>query len=308
MVLALEKDFDLPNLNVCGSDGVESRIITTSIVPAWGSRKVAQGVWMADQSDKEWERYGGTDPYYGVLAEDQYRQGNLGQAGLELFFRTGQDHIDHVLETVKSAFGLPELKRGLDFGCGVGRLVIPMSRRFSEVVGLDISESMLKETRKNCEVKEIKNVLLELSDDGLTRLKGNFQFIHSFIVFQHINPGRGTALFEKLVDHVAPGGVGAIQFCYHIELPWKSAMKRKILRSLPWLHAPINILKKRPWSYPLMEMNEYDCNRLLSILQRASIHQVKIEFTDHAGHWGAIIYFRKDDPGPRGAASVKQGP
>lgn len=249
---------------------------------------------MAKKSDKEWERYGSTDPYYGVLSDVQYRQGNLGPVGLEQFFRTGQDHIDHVLETIESAFGLPELKRGLDFGCGVGRLVIPMARCFSEVVGLDISKSMLKEARKNCEAKDIKNVLLELSDDGLTRLKGEFQFIHSYIVFQHINARRGTALFEKLLDHLAPGGVGAIHFCYHIELPRISSIKRKLLRTLPWLHAPINILNKRPWLYPLMEMNEYDCNKLLSALQRRSIHQVKLDFRDHGGHWGVIIYLRKD--------------
>ena len=33
--------------------------------------------------------------------------------------------------------------RTLDFGCGVGRVAIPLARRFEHVVGLDVSPGML---------------------------------------------------------------------------------------------------------------------------------------------------------------------
>jgi len=33
--------------------------------------------------------------------------------------------------------------RALDFGCGAARLVIPLAKRFEEVVGIDISPSTM---------------------------------------------------------------------------------------------------------------------------------------------------------------------
>ena len=251
---------------------------------------------MGAQSDKQWKQYGGLDPYYGVLAEEHYRKGNLDQAGLDRFFRTGEEHVEHVLNVVEAIFGSVPVGRALDFGCGVGRLVIPMAKRFGEVMGLDISEAMLREAKENCERRGVGNAVFELSDEALSQARGRFQFIHSFIVFQHILPRRGLALFERLVDLLEPGGIGAVQFCYHIELPWGTALKRRLLRLFPWLHLLLNIAKGRPLRYPLMEMNEYDCNRILALLQSRGIREVHTEFTDHGGHWGIFIYF-KSAPG-----------
>lgn len=249
---------------------------------------------MGRQSDREWKRYGDIDPYYGVLAEEQYRRPNLGSEGLERFFRTGEKHVQHVLDVAISSFRMKRWARALDFGCGVGRVVLPLAERFPEVVGVDVSQGMLEEARRNCEYRGIGNVGLLTSDDHFHGLKGTFSFIHSFIVFQHIHPSRGLDIFTRLLEFLEPGGVGAMQFCYHIRLTKVSAVKRKILHLFPWVHIGVNIVKKRPLFYPLMEMNEYDCNAILSILQERSFRQVVLEFTDHGGHWGVMIYFQKE--------------
>ncbi|HKJ31811.1 MAG TPA: class I SAM-dependent methyltransferase [Balneolales bacterium] len=83
------------------------------------------------------------------------------------------------------------INRALDFGCGVGRLLIPLSVYSSHVTGVDVSESMLDEARKNCEARQITNVDFIKSDDDLSLLNRKFNFIHSYIVFQHIPAKRG---------------------------------------------------------------------------------------------------------------------
>ena len=54
----------------------------------------------------------------------------------------------------------------LDFGCGVGRLVIPLAKISTSAVGIDVSESMLAEARKNCELNSVHNIDLVKSDDA----------------------------------------------------------------------------------------------------------------------------------------------
>ena len=54
-------------------------------------------------SDKEWEQIGRRDPYYGVLSLDKFRTAQLDNDSLEEFFISGRDHIDFVLETIRTS-------------------------------------------------------------------------------------------------------------------------------------------------------------------------------------------------------------
>src|SRR5436190_21944086 len=102
-------------------------------------------------TDDEWEDWGLRDPYYGVLTDDKLRRRNLTDEALDQFFRSGKDDIEHLLHIASTRID-PAFtpQRALNFGCGVGRLLIPLAGIAEEVVGLDVSESMLKEARKNC--------------------------------------------------------------------------------------------------------------------------------------------------------------
>ena len=61
-------------------------------------------------------------------------------------------------------------KSSLDFGCGVGRLIIPFARVFEHVTGVDISPAMLEIAQRNCLEQGIHNVEFVRSDDELSRV------------------------------------------------------------------------------------------------------------------------------------------
>jgi 2-polyprenyl-3-methyl-5-hydroxy-6-metoxy-1,4-benzoquinol methylase len=166
-------------------------------------------------TDREWEKYGKDEPYYGVLTDEKYYKSNLTDQLKEEFFTSGYHQIDGVLRKIRKHIE-PSFKicKALDFGCGVGRLVIPLAKISEEVTGVDVSESMLKEAQKNCEFYSIKNVTLVKSDDGLSSIKGKFDFIHSFIVFQHIPIKRGEWIFKNLLEHLEDDGVGVFHFTF----------------------------------------------------------------------------------------------
>src|SRR3954471_18383643 len=73
---------------------------------------------------RNWEALGDTDPFYGVLS-DPSKQG--GQWNVDEFFASGRAHVDTLLRTLRSARATFLPGRCLDFGCGVGRVTVPLS-------------------------------------------------------------------------------------------------------------------------------------------------------------------------------------
>ena len=134
---------------------------------------------LTNDSDQDWERFARTEPYFAVLTEPQYR-GELSRSDRAEFFRTGEAHVSEMLSIIRTrlhpAFAPA---RALDFGCGVGRLLIPLAARCREVTGVDVSPAILDEARRNCEAAGVSNVVLIRGDDKLSAIKEEFDFIHS---------------------------------------------------------------------------------------------------------------------------------
>lgn len=252
-----------------------------------------------EDSDLAWERFGRTDAYFGVVSQDRFRHAGVpGQARRD-FFASGEAYIDSLIGILESGL-VQEFspRRGLDFGCGVGRLVLPLAKRCEAVVGIDVSESMLAEARKNCDEAGLTNIELLSSDDQLSQLSGSFDFIHSFIVFQHIAPRRGEALVQKLLGMLEDGGIGALHFTYGNRMPMRDRMIRLIRERVPLAHNVSNLFRGRPWGYPHMQMNEYNLNRLADMLEQNGCHQIMLRFSNHGGHRGAMLIFRKQALAP----------
>lgn len=253
---------------------------------------------MLRDTDRDWEIFGRTTPYFAVYTDEKFLPENLDEVARAEFFATGERHVERTLELIRRYLAADFAPaRTLDFGCGVGRLVLPLARRFPFVVGVDVSRSMLAEARRNCESPGLSNVEFVESDDDLSRVTGTFDFIHSYIVMQHIPRARGEALFQRLLTRLNPGGIGAVHFTY-TRHEWLRSVTparrfaRWLTESVPGWHGIINLAKGRSFNHPIMHMTSYDLNRLLSILQEHACQQVHAHFTNHSGHWGVMLLFQ----------------
>src|SRR5277367_1629330 len=100
-------------------------------------------------TDHEWEEWGRRDPYFGVLTHPRFRRANLTEAAKSEFFESGRLHVEYVMQVVRKHIDADFTpKRALDFGCGVGRILIPLAQVTQEVVGVDVSPSMLHEAKR----------------------------------------------------------------------------------------------------------------------------------------------------------------
>ncbi|WP_203310504.1 class I SAM-dependent methyltransferase [Sphingomonas beigongshangi] len=214
-------------------------------------------------TDTAWERWGRTDPYYGVLSVPKFRGASSSTA--EGFFESGDAFIRDRLEEATVAFGQFNRSRALDFGCGVGRLLIPLTRHFEQAVGVDISQSMRAECQRNLDARGLTNAILVQSDDALSETAGSFDFVNSYIVLQHIPVDRGYRIIERLLSVVAPSGVISLQFTVHRGDRRHQALLYWAQRFIPGVQMLTNAVKGRALGEPLVEMNEYDLAHVLAL-------------------------------------------
>jgi SAM-dependent methyltransferase len=253
-------------------------------------------------TDLEWEEWGRRDPYFGVITDPKFRRPDLTEQAVSDFFNSGDWHVQHILGFIRHHL-VPAFTpaRVLDFGCGVGRTLVPFAAIAQEVVGVDVSPSMLQEARINCATRGAANVSLLLSDDTLSTLTGDFDLVHSFIVFQHIPVARGRAIFARLLAFLRPGGIGALHLTYaksrfadnYGAAPAELAPQTGAPEATtPDAGVPPPASATEAAPDPEMQMNSYSLNDALFSLQRSGVVRFHADFTDHGGELGVFLFFQ----------------
>jgi SAM-dependent methyltransferase len=226
-------------------------------------------------TDNDWDKWGEIDPYFGVLSSDEYHADNLNEDSRAKFFQSGEEHIDRVLANIRRHLDADyQPASSLDFGSGVGRLVIPLAGLSETVVGVDVSDHMIAEATANCQKRQIENVSFVKSDDGLTKLSGSFDLIHSCLVLQHIRTKRGMSIIKALLDHLSPGGVMVIQFYYGCDAPKLIRALVKLRYRLPIANAARNLMRGRPLREPAMQLHTYDFVSIIEMAKTVGVNSV----------------------------------
>ena len=116
---------------------------------------------------KEWDARSKLDTLFVISTEHS--------ENYEDFWQSGMDDIKSILDIDGSRFEKithqkePKKMRILEIGCGIGRLLIPMSEIFGQVIGVDISSEMIHKGKKhleniqNCQIFENNGCLLYTS-------------------------------------------------------------------------------------------------------------------------------------------------
>ncbi len=240
-------------------------------------------------TDRQWQRFGEVDPYFGVVSYKEFRTQNLTPAGKSKFLQRGERDIAAVfavLDDIQPGFR-PE--RTLDFGCGVARVLIPLARRSGSAVGVDVSPGMLAEASRNLAEHHVDNVELARAPQG------DFDLIHSSLVFQHIAPRRGLVILRDLISRMRIGGIFVLQVPIHWDAPLWRRTASGIKRAVPGLSQLANLFLHVPLNYPVMDMYCYPLPQLLLALRDGGMEFVRIDTHQifPGGYSSGVIYAQR---------------
>ena len=119
----------------------------------------------------------------------------------DAFWASGRQELDQL---ILHDVDLEPSARALEIGCGVGRLLRPLSERVGKAFGVDISAEMIERARTamadrgNVEVFVTSGRLDPIADASL-------DFVYSFIVFQHIPSKKAVARYIGEAARVLKG-------------------------------------------------------------------------------------------------------
>ncbi len=241
---------------------------------------------------KTWDEIAEKDAYFGVATHEKYRSASLDDEARRAFFESGREHVDLVFRELEGAFGrLEKPEKALDYGCGVGRILIPFAGRCERVAGVDISGGMLDESKRNLTDAGVENVDLLTAEDFLADDESRYDLVHSYIVLQHIEPRVGYGIIEKILTGLKPGGVGMIHVTHTDNAPVFTRLRSRIYRDLPFVHAALGSIRSE--DRPFIPMYSYEMSLVKSLVRANGCRVGSSIETDH-GYLGEMLFFRKE--------------
>ena len=166
---------------------------------------------MRAASNVEWQQWGEDDPFYGVASWPGRQRDGVTPWTAEPFYALGQSDWEDFRRRWMS-YGLT-LGRCVEVGCGAGRMTLAMGNDFAEVIGVDVSEGMLRVARQHI---QRPNVDFRLGD-GLTLPVESADAVFSAHVFQHLESlALARANFAEAGRILVPGGTMMI----HLPVYW----------------------------------------------------------------------------------------
>jgi SAM-dependent methyltransferase len=228
---------------------------------------------------------------------DTTRIDGLDAAARETFFEKGARHVAGLATGFEAMGATLESRRVLDFGCGVGRMSLPLAERCEHVYGVDVSPAVLREADRNARLRNLSNVEW-LEADSLDELSGRYDMVVSLFVFQHIPSREGERIIATLLSGLRPGGVGAIHVALRPSRPLARLLPRMRKPDRSAADSPSHVAGAVDWSYPYMLMHSYSLNRLGGLLADAGVSNWHVKWAAAAARSrefeSATIFFRKD--------------
>jgi SAM-dependent methyltransferase len=147
---------------------------------------------------QEWEERGTEDPYHWVMTDKR-------NWDKEEYYTTGKEHVDMYITPLFAGVDTSKL-RAIDIGCGTGRMTRYM--KFGEVIGLDISPSMIEKAKVDNPDQTY------IVTDGVTLKEipdNSVDFAFSYATLQHFTrKAYLKTMLHEIHRVLVPGGTARI--------------------------------------------------------------------------------------------------
>jgi len=231
---------------------------------------------LCDRVVSQWTKLGEEKPHWSVISDPKFMPEELEKFIYE-FWESGVISVDQIFSKCKS-LGL-DINRagiGMELGAGVGRLTLPLSRSFHELIALDVSIGNLAILKKemtnfeNIETKLIQNF------EDFKQLK-NIDFFISLITLQHNPPPLQEFILRNIFHSMNKKAIGIFQI--PIQAPHFSFSAQEFLKR----------------SNGEMDMFSFPLGKIYDLCRDCSVSIVHVEQDNLAGpkHISCTFYVQK---------------
>lgn len=172
---------------------------------------------MLAQVRRVWTRLGQERPFFSILPERRFSP-DQAEKNAEAFRKTGRDEVE-VLKRRLTALEIDPADHpdALEYGCGVGRVTVPLSTLFRKVTGFDISEPHLELAQQAARAAGRRNVALAPVKDIRALDVPQHDFFYSRMVLHRNPPPLQAQILRRCLARMRVGGIAAFQLLTHLE-------------------------------------------------------------------------------------------
>ncbi|MTI46091.1 methyltransferase family protein [Roseibium hamelinense] len=242
---------------------------TNQSVDVDSSAQDLEKLW--DHVGRSWSQLGKEQPYFSVVTSDEYLSENI-PANEEKFWSTGVHDFDRISMIFKECgLSADQFPTALEYGCGVGRASLFLSRLFKTLYALDISPNHLEIADRKAKQDGIGNICFQKVDRaGLDALPA-YDLFYSRIVLQHNPPPIMHYILDRLLKNLNSGGLAIFQIPVYMD--GYSFETRSYLKT----------------AKPGMEMHVLPQSSIFKLLEVHGCQPLSIKEDGDIGHFGAWV-------------------
>jgi SAM-dependent methyltransferase len=242
-----------------------------------------------------WNGHARSEPYFAVLTDARFLRANLDARAEADFFATGDAYVLHLLDYVRRHISpVFEPKSILEFGCGPGRVAIPLAHRIpaAEIVAVDVAPVMRTLAAENARRLNAPNLLVGDTETVLGSRR-HFDLINASIVFHHVPAAEGLLLLARVLPRIADRGVGVFSFVYQRTSTGAAAFTRWARRLVPGANRVANLIRRNPPTLPFLQPYLYDLSDVFATMAELGCTEWHIESERQGDVDVATIFTRR---------------
>lgn len=241
------------------------------------------------------DAFAAREPYFAVLTAPRFLRANLTPEHEREFFASGEDLVNWMFGVIEAGLS-PKFApmTTLEYGCGIGRLALPLARRPGSVTAVDRSPVMLDLARKEAARRGVDHIAFQTPDE-LFATPRKFDLVVCYHVLQRVPPSEGRALLRQLIDLISPSGVGVFQWPYRTGESGLVNATRWARERVPGANAVVNRMRGKSSDEPFIPTHTYGLDTMLPAFDAAGFRATHVVFEHQQNLGYAIVLAQKPE-------------
>ena len=254
---------------------------------------------MLSSKDPGWEAFAAREPHFAVVTDPKFLRANLTPEHEREFFASGEAVVAWMLAVIDAGLA-PQFApmSTLEYGCGLGRLALPLAQRPGSVTAVDRSPVMLDLARREADRRGLGHIAFETPAD-LFATPRTFDLVVCYHVLQRLPPVEAMALVRRLIGLIGPGGVGVFQWPYRTDDAGLVLASRWLRERVPGANAVANRLRGKPAGDPFIPTHAYDLTEMLLTFDSPEFRSTHVALEHHEHLDYAIVFAQRRDTSER---------